>query len=518
MDKKISADEETPVLAPFEQKAPSWVMPSVRILIAGTDMVLAFLSLSIAFGLREGSRWIDTGSLAFSREFLPYASIALLAMPLRAGACWYHSLYSLSGAFSYISEFLKVQKATLTGSLLLIAATFLFRGGFEFRDFSYSRGVFLIDFAIAAGAYSVFHLGLRMFQSFFRRRGLNLKPTLIVGTNKEAERTVEELLKRPELGFRIAGVISTQKGGEVHVIDSGADRSFHRARVIGGLEDLPQLIRELRIEEVIITDDKIPEEFLFETMLTGGRHGKVEFRFAPSLFNSIPQKTNVDQIGVLPVVTLFREPFSESGRLVKRVLDIVVAMISIIALAPLWLLSAIMIKLDSPGPILFRQERVGMDGRIFECLKFRTMRTGSDDSIHRESYQKHIKGGAGDAAGKRGKVADDPRITRVGAWLRRWSIDEIPQLFNVLKGDMSVVGPRPPIHYEVREYDVWHRKRLDIKPGITGLWQVSGRNNLMFEEMVRLDLYYIENWSVWLDLRIMLMTLPAVFRGEGEER
>ena len=161
-----------------------------------------------------------------------------------------------------------------------------------------------------------------------------------------------------------------------------------------------------------------------------------------------------------------------------------------------------------------------MDGRVFLCYKFRTMAADADEKLHREAYQKNIVGRSDANAGDDeapvfGKVKDDPRVTRFGAWLRRSSFDEVPQLLNVLKGDMSIVGPRPPIPYEVEEYDLWHRKRLDMKPGITGLWQVSGRNRLPFEEMVRIDLYYIENWSVWLDLKIILLTLPAVWRGEG---
>ena len=161
-----------------------------------------------------------------------------------------------------------------------------------------------------------------------------------------------------------------------------------------------------------------------------------------------------------------------------------------------------------------------MDGRIFLCYKFRTMYSDSDDTIHREAYRQNIEGAdeanAGD--GEKpvfGKVKNDPRVTKAGNWLRRSSLDELPQLFNVLIGDMSIVGPRPPIPYEVEEYDIWHRKRLDMKPGITGLWQVSGRNRLPFDEMVRIDLFYIENWTLWLDLKIILLTLPAVLRGDG---
>jgi lipopolysaccharide/colanic/teichoic acid biosynthesis glycosyltransferase len=160
-----------------------------------------------------------------------------------------------------------------------------------------------------------------------------------------------------------------------------------------------------------------------------------------------------------------------------------------------------------------------MDGRLFLFIKFRSMRTDSDDTIHREYQEKLIAGrtaetNLGNDAKPVFKLANDPRITRVGSVLRRLSLDELPQLLNVLRGDMSVVGPRPPIPYEVENYELWHRKRLDMKPGITGLWQVSGRNRLSFDEMVRLDLFYIENWSIWLDAKIILKTLPVMLKGE----
>jgi lipopolysaccharide/colanic/teichoic acid biosynthesis glycosyltransferase len=195
-------------------------------------------------------------------------------------------------------------------------------------------------------------------------------------------------------------------------------------------------------------------------------------------------------------------------------------MLVILLLAPVWVVISILIKLDSHGSVLFRQERIGMDGRRFLCYKFRTMREGADENLHRQAYRKNIRGLAEANAGDDekpvfGKVKDDPRVTRVGRFLRRTSLDELPQFLNVLQGEMSVVGARPPIPYEVEDYDVRHRRRLDMKPGITGLWQVSGRNRLTFEEMVQIDLFYIENWSLWLDLKIILLTLPAVWRGDG---
>ncbi|HEY3102417.1 MAG TPA: sugar transferase, partial [Pyrinomonadaceae bacterium] len=190
----------------------------------------------------------------------------------------------------------------------------------------------------------------------------------------------------------------------------------------------------------------------------------------------------------------------------------------LVLLAPLWLLIALFIKLDSRGAVFYKQERVGMDGRVFLFYKFRTMHAGADDARHREFQEKYIKGepdsNLGDNQRPAYKLRGDDRVTRLGRILRKTSLDELPQLFNVLRGDMSIVGPRPPIPYEVESYELWHRKRLDMKPGITGLWQVSGRNRLPFDEMVRMDLYYIENWSLLLDLKIILQTLPVMWRGE----
>src|SRR5687767_5776108 len=254
-------------------------------------------------------------------------------------------------------------------------------------------------------------------------------------------------------------------------------------------------------------------------MMRCGRRRGVEFRIAPSLFNCLPRKTEIDQIGVLPMIRLFREPLSSGARIVKRSFDLIVAALAIAALFPFWLLIALLIKFDSRGPIFYTQERVGMDGRLFLLYKFRTMKAGADPEIHKKYQRAFIAGRSeanlGDANKPTYKLLADPRVTRVGRWLRRTSLDEVPQLLNVLMSDMSIVGPRPPIAYEVESYDLWHRKRLDMKPGLTGLWQVSGRNRLPFEEMVRLDLFYIENWSLRLDLKIILRTVFVMLGGEG---
>ena len=493
------------------RRVPSWVMPVVKGVVIVFDGLIAAASFILAFKLREGRDVLSQTAWAWSQDFVPYAGILYFAIAARVAMLLYQRAFNYHGAFSYAQEGLKIFRAAAVSSLLIVAWAFLFRGGFAFREFSYSRTIFVFDFVIAFAAYLAFHLSLRFLQVRARNADINLIPTLIVGSNAEAEQTIAELRERRDLGYRVVGVISKEEYGVRELAGVG---------IVGDIDDLPDVVRRLAIQEVIITDDTLTSERLFESMMKIGRGHRVEFRFAPRLFELLPQKTSVDQIGVLPMVRLFREPLTETERFIKRISDLVIALAALLILTPVLAAIALWIKLDSKGRVFFRQERVGMDGRVFLCYKFRSMRADADEEVHRHAYTKNIEGNEAANAGDHalpvyGKVKDDPRITKAGSFLRRASLDELPQLLNVLKGDMSIVGPRPPIPYEVEAYEPWHRKRLDMKPGITGLWQVSGRNRLTFGEMVRLDLYYIENWSLWLDLKIILLTLPAVFRGDG---
>jgi exopolysaccharide biosynthesis polyprenyl glycosylphosphotransferase len=226
-----------------------------------------------------------------------------------------------------------------------------------------------------------------------------------------------------------------------------------------------------------------------------------------------------------PVESLFVEDATRHdpvGSAAKRAVDVVGAFFGLVLASPILLATAIAVKLSSPGPVIFRQQRLGKRGAPFTFYKFRSMRVDSDDRIHREYVARLIEGdlkavNQGDAAQPHFKIKGDPRVTRVGRFIRRTSIDELPQLYNVLKGDMSLVGPRPPLPYEAEKYKSWHLRRvLEIRPGITGLWQVEGRNKTSFDDMVRLDLRYIRDWSPWLDLRILLKTIVVVLRGDGD--
>lgn len=495
-------------------RAPRWVVPLVKFALALSDVALTTLSFVGAFYFRHQASILyrdAAGKLAWTSEFAPYAVLLPLVIPIRLLLLRYYDLYRVRGEFSFVTDIGRVFKATAIGSLLIVAAAFMYRGGVAYRTFSYSRAIFVLDFLLAFASIGLLRTLFRAAQVAIRRHGVNLIPTLIVGRGAEASLCIREMRARPELGYRVIGVVENGHAGS-------RSATFEDVPVIGDLESLPEAIRESRANEVIISDPSVPGEVLFDVMIQTGRRRGVEFRIAPTLLNCLPSKTEIDQLGSLPMVTLFRSPLSSAARFVKRASDLAIATLAAVLLSPLWLLIALLIKLDSRGPVFYKQERVGMDGRVFLFYKFRSMHKGSDDARHREFQRKYIKGEAesnlGDEQRPAYKLRGDERVTRLGKILRKTSLDELPQLFNVLRGDMSVVGPRPPIPYEVQSYELWHRKRLDMKPGITGLWQVSGRNRLPFDEMVRMDLYYIENWSLLLDLKIILQTLPVMWRGE----
>jgi len=495
-------------------RAPRWIVPAVKVALVIADALAAALSFILAFTIREGVSAFAAGTrFAWSEDFAPYGALMLFVVGIRLLTFRYCDLYRVRGEFSFVDDGMRIFKATAIGSLLIVAAAFLYRGGFEFRAFSYARGVFVADFVFVLLSVGLIRLFIRWAQTLVRRRQINLIPTLVVGRGHEASLFIREMRERPALGYRVIGVVDTQ------MAEPNQADTYEGVPVVGTLQGLPETIRDSGANEVIIADPQVNGDTLFEVMMRCGRRRGVEFRIAPSLFNCLPRKTEIDQIGVLPMIRLFREPLSSGARILKRTSDLVISSLAIALLLPLWLLIALLIKLDSRGPVFYTQERVGMDGRLFLLYKFRTMVADADAELHREYQRAFIAGRAeanlGNEQKPTYKLLADPRITRVGKFLRMTSIDEVPQLWNVLSGDMSIVGPRPPIPYEVEAYELWHRKRLDMKPGLTGLWQVSGRNRLPFEEMVRLDLFYIENWSLLLDLQIILRTGFVMLGREG---
>lgn len=488
------------------------------------DAALAVFLFILAYWLRHPEESIfvlsrtDLGFLsvslpsAFDPSFDPYLSVLYFVPLIQVGAFGYRGLYRVRGEFSFSEDFINIFKAITIGALLVTVIAFFYRGGYAYSAFSYSRMVFIVYYLLGLAVFTCERAVLRSLQTFYRRRHLNVIPILIAGSNGVAEMCVNEIADNPKLGRSVVGFVT----------DDGAPPKSEALKAwptLGRYDEMHRFIRQRRVREVLITDPAIHPQLLFDTMVKCGRGSRVAFRVVPNLLNCIPRKTYVEQLGAVPMVRLFEEPLSASARLFKRSVDLVVSSLLLLFTAPLWLVIAIAIKLESRGPALYRQERVGMDGHIFQIYKFRSMLDDVKiDDAHREYMAKVIKGkGAANPGVEKEpsyKFVNGARLTRVGELLRRLSLDELPQVFNVFKGEMSLVGPRPPIPYEVECYETWHRKRLDVKPGLTGLSQVSGRYRLSFQQMAQLDIYYIENWSPWLDVKIILKTIPALFMRE----
>jgi exopolysaccharide biosynthesis polyprenyl glycosylphosphotransferase len=263
----------------------------------------------------------------------------------------------------------------------------------------------------------------------------------------------------------------------------------------------------MAIDEVIITLPWMYHRKIV-SIISQCERQKVGVRIVPDMFQMTLSHLDTEDLGGIPMIGVREISISRSQLVVKRASDLVISLVGLILLFPFFLLLAAIIRLDSPGPVVFRQIRVGKDEQLFPCYKFRSMREGADEEKEKLRDQDEVDGATF-------KIRNDPRVTGVGRFLRRTSLDELPQLLNVFLGHMSLVGPRPAIPAEVQRYQPWHRRRLEVAPGITGLWQVSGRSELTFDEMVLLDLYYIENWSPLLDLQILLRTIPQPFLGEG---
>jgi len=498
------------------------VVPVTALVVV--DTVLSIAVFIAAYKLRQHTDlflWKPRKSfwpVGVVNDFEPYLSFLVLMPLVKVYMLRRYGLYRLRGEFSFGNDFAKIFGASTLASLVLVLVAFLFRQGFSYReghfvwlDYSYSRLIFVYDWLISIAAFWVARSVVRVVQIVYWSNERNLIPTVVVGCGEMAQVCITEISEKRRLGYKLVGAVKAR------VNEDPATLTSYGVRMLGGFDDLPELVKRYGVEEVLITDTRINPRKMFEVLMECGRDHHIKYRVIPNLFECLPGKTEIATIGSLPMIKLYEEGLRGSQRAVKRGMDVLVSIGLLLVTWPFWVAMAIMIKMESRGPIFLRQERVGMDGNVFLMIKFRSMVDGTDDRAHRELMRRTINGEDANQGTPDepiyGKVKDDPRLTRIGSWMRRYSFDELPQIYNVLLGQMSVVGPRPPIPYEVRHYKDWHRARFHVRPGITGLWQVSGRNRLHFEEMVRLDVFYIENWSPWLDVKIMLKTLPVMLRG-----
>jgi len=397
---------------------------------------------------------------------------------------------AISGGFDVVKE---VALTVLTGNVLIGAAIFILKYDFISRFFIVIFAA--IDFVFLC----VFRIYAKAGISRFRNLLNEDQNVLIVGTDEKAAHVAEVLEASRDWGYRLVGVVRESP-------QSVVDRRLE-AHTVVELESLGEVLKNRVIDEVIFVVPKEALARMEEIFLICEEEG-IKTRVMLSFFPHLTSKIYLEALHDLPLLTFTTTPQDEYLLFVKNAVDIVLAAVLIVVLAPLLLLIALLVKLTSRGPAIFTQIRCGLGGRKFVLYKFRSM---IDDAERKKSQLAHLN----EMSGPVFKLSNDPRCTPLGRFLRKFSLDEFPQLLNILRGDMSFVGPRPPIPEEVERYQRWQRRRLRMKPGLTCLWQVSGRNDVDFAEWMRMDLEYIDSWSLLLDLKILLKTIPIVIFGKG---
>ena len=458
-----------------------------RLLLMAGDALFAVSLLVLLSVWRFGADWA-----VWWRQIVPipeaflglYAVSWVLVMTM-------NGLYRPRARWSIRAEAADIGRATIVMALLTLSVLFFF----HLPDVS--RLLLLVLFPVQALMTLASRLLLRVALERYRRQGRNLRYVLVLGAGTRAQQFAAKLESHRELGLRIAGFLH--------------DRPFESLptpwRRLGGLNDLETVLHSRVIDEVAICLPFSQWDKIDAITHLCEEEGKI-VRIPMDVLDHAVTAGRVEDLDGTPVFSLVSGPDRALALAAKRLIDIAAAGVGLIIVSPILAVTALAVRLGDGGPILFRQRRVGLHGRPFDMIKLRSMTVDAEDRLPELKTRNEI-------AGQAFKLSADPRVTRVGRFLRRTSLDELPQLWNVLWGEMSLVGPRP---LPIRDYDQllpWHRKRYLVLPGMTGLWQVSGRIDLSFDELVRLDFYYIENWSLWLDISILAKTLPAVLARRG---
>lgn len=475
---------------PNEHRAPGSHLPVGLLALVDVALVLAngtaayyarFAQQPLANVIRNGPERIANSGLNQHAAFvLLYAALIVLV-------CMSQNLYRVLSLRSPLDESFATAKAVSIATFTL--TVFIYLAGAK----SISRLVLGVCAVLNLVTLISWRLLRRSYMTRRLEQGYGVRNALIVGTGDVARVLAKVLDQDHSLGWILTGFVDESPSAD--------------PRFLGSTEEFAAICRRYFVDDVFIT---VPSQRqLVKDLAAEASARRVNVHVIPDLYDGLGWGASLSYIDGLPVLALHQEPIFTMWLLVKRWIDVFVSAVGLTVLSPVLLLIAAAIKRDSPGPVFYRSRRIGSKGREFTCLKFRTMVADADE-VRRKL--EHLN----ERAGVLFKISNDPRITRLGKFLRKYSLDELPQLWNVLKGEMSLVGPRPPIPGEVSQYDLEHLRRLDVTPGITGLWQIYGRRDPSFSNYIALDLEYVENWTPWLDLKILLQTLPEVLRGTGQ--
>jgi exopolysaccharide biosynthesis polyprenyl glycosylphosphotransferase len=456
------------------------------------DVTLVCLGATVVYGARFGFAHHLGIAITSARQLVhqaysrAYPAFLLLYVALIVMACISQRLYRTSQEIRALQESFNVAKAI--GFATVLVVLFIFVSGNK----DISRIVVAFTGVVNIGTLAGWRYAKRLYVLKRARCGEGVSRALIIGAGRLGRTLAVWLDSNRQMGYSVCGFLDPHPNGD--------------ARVLGSIHDLRKVALEQFVDQLFVTlpaDREVVKGIWIEA-----RRLRLNLNVVPDIYDGLGWRAPVRSIGGFPIIELHGQPIPAFGLAVKRVIDVVVASIGLILAAPLLALAALCIRLDSRGSVVYSALRVGKKGKKFRCYKLRTMVNNAD--AHKESLRE-----ANERNGPFFKMENDPRVTPCGRWLRKYSIDELPQLVNVLRGDMSLVGPRPHPMDDYERYSIEHLRRLDVKPGVTGLWQVRARRDPSFDATMMLDMEYIENWSLRLDLWILLRTVPAVLRAEG---
>ncbi|MDI6786585.1 MAG: sugar transferase [bacterium] len=466
------------------------------------DAILILVSFYLTFYFRLYFNTyfaVKFSSISMAAKFIPSLYFILILYIVTFNK---FGLYNLFKKRSSLDILFLILKSVFYVTFILIAMAFLFKSE------NYSRSlIFLCSFDVFL-VMCLSHFIEKQILAWLKIKKIGLEKVAIVGINKKVQKMVSFFKTDPNLSFNFLGYLASKSFSKKTDLPD-----LVKNNIIGKVSDCENIINKYSINRLIIWDPTLMREELLYIATICGRMD-VHLDMVPDLLSLFSRKVSITEINGFPLIAIHRIELERWDAITKRFFDIIVATLSLIILLPVFLIIAILIKIDSPGSVFYTQKRTGKGGRYFNFYKFRSMFKDADKTISQEMRKEY-------ADGFLFKLQNDLRITKLGKFLRKYSLDELPQLFNIIKGEMSLVGPRPLPSIDIKylenkeDYSFWASQRTNVSPGITGLWQVSGRSNLTFEEMVELDIYYIEKWSIWLDITILLKTIPIVLSGKG---
>jgi exopolysaccharide biosynthesis polyprenyl glycosylphosphotransferase len=462
--------------------------------LVASDLVFLFLAFNLAYTIR-----FELALPFFRLDVLPsghyYNAISVLFVGLWITVFALSGLYNWKNLLGGIDEYAILFRSTLIGLLILIFASFLEPA------FIIARGWLLLSWWFSFLFPAIGRFILRRIIYGFRRAGYFMSPALIVGANDEGLSLARQLVNWQSSGLKVVGFLDKKIKPGTPLIGN--------IQVLGTVDQIEEIIDQHNIEELILARSAIStHEKLLDIFKLYGFSNKVNLRMSSGLYEILTTGLTVKEFAYVPMVCVNKVRLTGGEQLVKTILDYFVTVIGLVIVSPLLAIIAIAIKLDSPGPIIYRRRVMGVNSTQFDAFKFRTMRVDGDEIL--ASHPDLVE-----ELAKNQKIKDDPRVTCMGKFLRKFSLDELPQAINVLRREMSLIGPRMISPEELVNYNHWGLNLLTIRPGLTGLWQVSGRSDLTYEERVRMDMHYIRNWSIWLDIQILIRTIPVVLLGKG---